>query len=66
MTVTVADLRLTLRAGWLADGRPCRVLVRPGGPAGFKLLVVRAPLEPAASGAEEFDPPKGGARSAAG
>ena len=64
MTVAVADLRLTLRAGWLADGRPCRVLARPGGPAGFKLLIVRAPLELAASGADEPGRSKGGARSA--
>ena len=54
--MTVADHRLTLRAGWGADGRPCRLLARPGGPAGLKLLIVRAPLEPAAAGAEESDP----------
>ena len=64
MTVAVTDLRLTLRAGWLGGGRPCRVLVRPGGPAGFKLLVVRAPLEPAATGADAPGPSKGGARPA--
>jgi hypothetical protein len=64
VTVPLVDLRLTLRAGWLGGGHPCRVLARPDGPAGFKLIIVRAPLKPTASGADEPGPSKGGARSA--
>ena len=50
--MTVREHRLTLRAGWAPGGRPCRLLARPGGASGLKLLIVRAPLKSDASAPE--------------